>query len=291
MEYKRICSNCNKELLYKSQAAYKLANKNNSLCRSCASKKKQINKHCADLKVLLEDTPEAFYWIGFLLADGSFYDNRLTLGLSPKDSDHLYKFAKFINYSGAINIKEKVISLACKDIEIIEKIKEKFDIKSLKTYNPPHTILKFDKDLTYALLAGFIDGDGNIKNQTNRKDFILQIKNHSSWRPILIEFSNLISKKDFTRINSSGYATLIISNTEDLKKLKKKILSLNLPIMSRKWDIIDLNFVSKYVTAKELRDNVINAYKLGLKNKDISIKFNTSPANVTRIIKNYKNGT
>lgn len=209
--------------------------------------------------------------------------------LSTKDSEHLYKFAEFINYTGAINVAEKAISLACKDIDIVEKIKRKFDIKDRKTYNPPNTLLKFDLDLEYALLAGFIDGDGNIKNQTNRRDFILQIKNHASWENILKEFNSLISNKNLTKINSSGYVTLIISNTEELKKLKQKILALNLPVMSRKWDIIDLSFVSKYVTAEELRENVIAAHELGMRNKDISIKFNTSPSNVTRILKNYKN--
>ena len=83
------------------------------------------------------DTPEAFYWIGFLLADGSFYDNRLKLGLSIKDADHLYKFANFINYTGAVDITDKSISIACKDVEAVQRIKEKFDIRDRKTYNPP----------------------------------------------------------------------------------------------------------------------------------------------------------
>ena len=171
--------------MYKSETSYKNAIKSNSLCRNCASKERQREKHCADLSNLLLDTPEAFYWVGFLLADGSFYDNRLKLGLklglSIKDSNHLYKFANFINYTGAIDITDKSISLACKDVGIIKQIKEKFDIKDRKTYNPPKTILKFNIDLTYALLAGFIDGDGSIKNQSKRKDFCLTIKNHSSW--------------------------------------------------------------------------------------------------------------
>jgi DNA-binding NarL/FixJ family response regulator len=54
-------------------------------------------------------------------------------------------------------------------------------------------------------------------------------------------------------------------------------------------DIIDLNFVSKYVSANELKEKVIDLYKQGYKNKDISEMCKTSPANVTRIIKNYKN--
>ena len=136
-------------------------------------------------------------------------------------------------------------------------------------------------------MAGFIDGDGSIKNQSRRKDFCLTIKNHSSWESILREFNSIISEKDLTRLDSRGYAKLIISNTEDLKKLKIKILSLGLPILTRKWDVIDLNYTSKYVTASELREKVIRAYKAGIRNKDIAEKFNVSKSNVTRILKTY----
>lgn len=289
MEYKRICSICGKELTYKSYSAWHLANKNNSVCRSCAGKKNQKDKHCANLKRLLEDTPEAFYWMGFLLADGSFYNNRLKLALCHKDKDHLLRFAKFIEYSGALSSTDKSISIACKDIEIVKAIRLKFDIKDRKTYNPPETILNFfSSDLKYALLAGFIDGDGCIKHQTNRDSFLLQIKNHSSWEHILKEFNSLISDRDLTKTNSSGYAILVVSNTEELKRLKEKVLNLNLPIMSRKWDIIDLHFVSRRITSEELKRRVIDAYNSGMKNKEISVKFGTSPANVTRIIKSYK---
>lgn len=287
MELKRVCPNCGKELVYKSKTSYKNSIKNNSMCRSCASKERQKENHCANLSNLLLDTPEAFYWIGFLLADGSFYDNRLKLGLSTKDAEHLYKFANFISYTGSVSITDKSVSIACKDIETVKQIKEKFDIKDRKTYNPPETILKFNIDLTYALLAGFIDGDGSIKNQSRRKDFCLTIKNHSSWESILREFNSIISEKDLTRLDSRGYAKLIISNTEDLKKLKIKILSLGLPILTRKWDVIDLNYTSKYVTASELREKVIRAYKAGIRNKDIAEKFNISKSNVTRILKTY----
>lgn len=287
MEFKRICPNCGKELTYKSETSYKNAVKSNSVCRSCASKERQKDNHCADLTNLLSDTPEAFYWIGFLLADGSFYDNRLKLGLSPKDSEHLYKFAKFINYHGAVNITSKSISIACKNNEVVDAIKKKFDIKDRKTYNPPETISRFREDLVYSLLAGFIDGDGNIQNQTRRKDFFLRIKTHASWKHILKEFNRLISDKDFVKIDSRGYALLTISNTEKLKQLKSKILSLNIPILSRKWNVIDLNYTSKYVAASELREKVIEAHRAGIRNKDIAEKFNTSKSNVTKILKTY----
>lgn len=286
MEYKRNCPNCNKELEYKSYTSWYNANKNNSLCRNCGCKKNK--ERSANLSKLLEDSLEAFYWIGFLLADGSFVDGRLKFVLKKDDSNQVHKFGEFIEYTGSYGTSENSESVTCKDIDVVNKICEKFNILPRKTYNPPNSILKFNKDLCYALLAGFIDGDGRIANQTKRKDFFLTIKNHSSWLNILQEFNSLICEENFCKINSSGYAVLTITNTEILKNLKKKILSLNIPILSRKWDIIDLNFESKYKKVEILHQKVVELYLQGKRNKDIAEECNTSPANVTKIIKKYK---
>ena len=58
--------------------------------------------------------------------------------------------------------------------------------------------------------------------------------------------------------------------------------------MKRKWDIIDMGFVSKYTTAEDLRNKVINLLKQNVKQQDIASICNTSPANVTRIKKLYE---
>lgn len=100
--------------------------------------------------------------------------------LSIKDKEHVLKFAKFINYEGSYQESPIRFGLACKDINIVTQIRNKFDIKDNKTYNPPEAILKFDNDLVYSLLAGFIDGDGNIQHPSHRQDFFLRIKNHVS---------------------------------------------------------------------------------------------------------------
>lgn len=118
--------------------------------------------------------------MGFLLADGNFCDNKVRLTLAIKDKDHLYAFAKYINYNSPITESDINVILASKNVEIVPKICEKFDIKSNKTYFPPKTITSFSEDLQYCLLAGFIDGDGCISYQSGRTDFILRIKNHSS---------------------------------------------------------------------------------------------------------------
>lgn len=286
MEYTRICSNCGKVIEYKSYTAWHNANKVNSVCRSCSAKAR--TKRVANLAILLDDNLESYYWMGFLLADGSFGDNRLTFSLKKEDSEHLRKFGNYISYTGTYGTSENCDSISCKDIDVVNQICEKFEINKVKTYNPPTTLTKFSEEQNLALLAGFIDGDGCIRNPSNRKDFYLTIKCHSSWEHILKEFNSLICSDSFTKINNQGYAVLSITNSEYLKNLKRRILSLNIPIMTRKWDVIDLNFISKYVTAKNLREKVIDLHQKGYKNKDISELCNTSKSNVTKIIKNYK---
>lgn len=165
--------------------------------------------------------------------------------LKKEDAEQVHKFGSFINYTGSYGNSEISESIFCKDIDTVKKICEKFDINPQKTYNPPKTLLKFDSNLLISLLAGFIDGDGRISHPFNRKDFFLTIKNHSSWISILQEFNSLICKENFCRINSSGYAVLNITNSEYLKELKRKVIKLNIPILPRKWNIIDLSFVSK----------------------------------------------
>lgn len=221
------------------------------------------------------------------MADGSFSDNRLKLTLKKSDSQQVHKFGEFISYTGTYGTSEISESVACKDSVVVPKIMNKFGIPQNKTYNPPG-LGGVNSDYMYCILAGFIDGDGNIQNQSGREDFMLRIKLHSSWLKILNIFSVLICGQEKATINKQGYAQLSITNTKVLQELKEKILSYNLPLLKRKWDIIDMDFVSKYTTAKDLRNRVIELLKQGVKQKDIASICNTSPANVTRIKKLYE---
>lgn len=288
-EFKRICRNCGKELFYKSRNSFKLSEKINGLCRSCGGiKLKNDNGRQGNLKILLDDSYESFYWMGFILADGCFYKNRLKIGLSPKDKYHLEKFVKYISLKNPIIEKKINVSIQIKDSVTSPMICEKFNINPAKTYNPPLTISKYNIDFQYCLLAGFIDGDGCIQKQYNRYDYKLSIKNHANWINILEEFNELIDgTKNFTRINNSGYAILLISNSEILKNLKKRIESYNLPIMKRKWDIIDYNYQSSVKKSNELKNLVLIELKNGMKPKEIKIKYGISYPNISRIKKLY----
>lgn len=283
MEYRRKCPKCGKELEYKSYSAWYNANKKESLCRSCGCKKDQ--EHTAKLEKLLEDCNESYYWMGFILADGCLSDNRLTVELGEKDSFHLKRLGTYLEYVGSYGSKNK--RLSCKNSDIVPLIKEKFDIHDEKSYNPPKTIFKFTDTQRLCMLIGFIDGDGNISHPNNKPNFFLRVKNHHSWEHILKEFSLIITGSiDYVKINNQGYAELQITDSVVLQNLKSKMLKLNIPYMERKWDIINMDFVSKYTTAEILKSKVLNLHNEGLSKKEISEKCNTSLSNVYKIIKN-----
>lgn len=287
-EYVRQCPRCKKHIFYINKRAFQRALKNNLLCLSCT---KYVTKPQTALYLnrLLENTYESLYWIGFILADGHIADNRLVISLSIKDIEHLQKFKDFIGYTKEIVKYNNMCRISIKDIDIFEKLCIKFDITHNKTYNPPNINI-FDS-LTiheqYCLIAGFIDGDGSIKKLKNRNDFHIAIKCHSTWYKFLEKISLIITNKNFAKINNTGYAQLVISNTEQIKDFKKQLLTYNIPLLKRKWDNINLNYISQYVIAKQLRNVIIPLIKQGMKYKDISKKYNVSMGHISQIKKKY----
>ena len=285
-DYKRICKECGKELVYKSYTAFWLAEKNNSLCRSC-SKKKVAKKNC-ELSVLLEETPEAYYWMGFLMADGHFSDGRISFRISNKDKEQIIKFAKFIKWTGKIKETNKYVGISPMNKDVVKKLCEKFDLKEKKTYYPPETILNHNKDLIKYLFIGFIDGDGNISKQYKRQDCFIRIKTHKSWEKILKEFCEIVDYDNtHVRINKDGYCELYISDSKIVTYLKKK--ANNTPALKRKWEKINENYISRNVKSKILKNNIIEMLNKGYKNKDISKILNISNSLVSKIKKeNYE---
>lgn len=290
-KFVRICPKCGKEIEYKSSSALYNATKINSVCRSCA--KRNSLKKVGNLSRLLEDTPETYYWVGFLLADGSFHNNRLKLGLSIVDFAQLKKFGEFINYTGTYGTLSTRKDVTCMDVTLIEKLRKKFDIKDRKTYNPPKTSIfeEMSIDLLAYLFIGFVDGDGHIANLHNRPDFNLKIKTHSSWLPILKIFEKrLFNLEGHSKINNSGYAEMCIGNTTLLKEFKIKYLkNINFSILNRKWDVIDLNYKSKQELANLDHDKIKNYYEKGYSAKDICSILNFKEGKVYKHLRKIKN--
>ena len=220
------------------------------------------------LKNLLNETPEAYYWLGFLLADGHFSKtNRLLVGLSDKDHDHLIKLSNFLGVNPPTLSTNKqgygYTNLRVMDVTTVAILKERYSIDSNKTYNPP-ILDSIKEDNLFALMIGFIDGDGSIKFQSGRTDCKLSVKCHSNWQNLL----SFIFKVT-VRINNAGYAYFCISDNEKLRSIYRKVLKLGLPVMERKWSLIDLERVSRYATSKIWQTEAIQLYKEGKNYKEI----------------------
>lgn len=245
------------------------------------------------IEPLLEETHLAYYWTGFILADGHISSNkRLRVALALKDTLHLQKLAGLLKLEVKFNSNHCYISLM--DTYKIDMYSNKFDIKHDKTYNPPNGLDKIRNDLLVSLIIGFIDGDGCIKKVYKRQDCNISIKNHGSWLPILTLFEQRLYKiskiKQWnetkrSKINAKGYSFLCISDSRLIKWLKRHIIKYNLPILERKWSIIDLNRPNKYDTAETNRKNFLKLKKKGYKNGEIAKVLGLSKSTITQISK------
>jgi len=244
----------------------------------------------ANLKILLEDTNETYYWIGFIMADGHIHNSRrLKICLSIKDREQLDKFKKFIDYSEDLTIRNNKghynISISVMDTKYLKMLCDKFDIKHNKTYNQCD-IKKIKNDkLLLSLMIGFIDGDGSIKNQTGRKDFRLNIKCHKSWKENLeyilntiIRITGVDCKTVVKHTKCRRYSLINVTNSTALKKLKQEMLKLKIPYMKRKWDIIDENYETFYERKQKHFKQFLEIFKNNpkMKVKDLAETMNLS---------------
>ena len=213
--------------------------------------------------------------------------------MGEHDKDHLEKFAKYINYGGKLRIVKREphngVYLAAMDTEVVEKLREKFDIKSNKTYNPPKTLAWVPEDLFLCLLAGLIDGDGNISNFSGRKDAFIRIKQEKSWLPILKEFAKYFKEEDRVKINKQGYAEVEITGFPKIRELKKKLLEYNLPLMDRKWDKIDIGFQTKYEKKEKAYRKIKELLVQKIKQTEIAKMVGVSESTVTKVKKQIQN--
>lgn len=229
-----------------------------------------------DLSVLLKDENTTYYWIGFLMADGHFSKKgSLQVNLAQKDLNHLVNLAKFLKYKNKITKP----SLYINQKSVIDKLKEKFDIKHNKTYFPCNVKNINKEDLLFSLIIGFIDGDGSITT-SRKKTTALSIKCHSSWGENLQFFVDFICKNENKKykayIDKQGLTFVKIADLVILKNIKKRAIYLNLPFLKRKWEKIDLEKKNKQEISEEIKKQCFYFFEKGFKSSYISKKINRS---------------
>ena len=210
------------------------------------------NGRKAELGNLLTDTCDAFYWAGFLMADGTTTKSRISLVLAKKDYGHLRKFGMFIEYRGKYTPQVvkgyKSFKMASMDTFTVPNIREKFGFRSRKTENPPNSLPQGTGEQKLAFIVGFIDGDGSIRIGKGRRFCNIGVKVHGSWLGMLRKMAGFVyhmagCESGFPKLNKEGYAEWTISNSIITKFLKRKVYELKLPVLKRKWQKIDTAIV------------------------------------------------
>jgi hypothetical protein len=204
-----------------------------------------VPKPKGNLNNLLDGSPEAFYWLGFILCDAAYYakDGKIKLCLSTKDELHLKKYGNFISFTGKINRFANAVSISVQDKPIVAHITSKFNIKDRKTYNPPDIPYMCENELI-PFMIGYIDADGCIWKDT-KKRIIIEIKQHISWKPILNklnvrlhELFGLEVKNSVREKHNGRYCVIQWKSYDFRKRLKESIYKYNLPALDRKWNKI-----------------------------------------------------
>ena len=150
-----------------------------------------------------------------------------------------------------------------------------------------------DENSLLFLFAGFIDGDGCVSKQTNRKDASLKIQCHGSW----LRFLNLLSSSVYSKfnendkyqpplakINKKGYAYLNITNNSILREFKKFIKTEQLPFLTRKWEVIDENTISRNLTSDYKKQKILELKKIGYSVRSIKEQLEVSDSYVSMVI-------
>ena len=104
----------------------------------------------------------------------------------------------------------------------------------------------------------------------------------------LYNYFNYDKDKVFSKVGNDGYSLLRISDNILLKNIKKECIKLNLPILSRKWNNIDENRLSRSEKFDDVRNNVIKMYCDNISPIDIINKLKLKKGVVYKYIREYK---
>jgi hypothetical protein len=211
--------------------------------------KREFNESCKSfsLSKLLDESNISYYWIGFMIADAHItkFDS-IQINVSEKDISHIFKLKEYIeDETIRINLKDGIVRLHLCDKPTVIKLKKNFKWKTNKTKNPIE-IPKLKEDQLFSLIIGFIDGDGHINNKGS-----IIVKCDFNWKENLEFFYyTLTSKEREIKVTSDGYSIFSISHYPTLRNIKQKAISLNLPILNRKWNKIEIDKIMKYEKSK-----------------------------------------
>jgi hypothetical protein len=209
------------------------------------------------LRPFFDGSYQSFYWLGFIVADGSISKHgNLRVWTSAKDREHTKQLADWLETTLHEDPKRNAVGFGVGDKVSCEELASTFGIRQRKTYDPPtlHWLTTASLDIFTAFFAGYIDGDGCIHKTYNT----ITITAHSSWVNTL-QFLETLAKKHWSVSSSSlilqKYCTLRIRLDSSVRD---HLYTLNLPLISRKWDRITSDYNAKHHCRKRVSPFLIS---------------------------------
>jgi intein-encoded DNA endonuclease-like protein len=152
------------------------------------------------------DTPQSFYWAGFLAADGNIDKNlyRLTIKLSQKDLSHLELFKKHLLSDAKIFFKKEKLSIygSCyirvSSNKLINDLINKFNVTPNKTKTFKMNDWTLNHKFVNHFIRGYIDGDGSYTITDRGKTFKISLLGNLEF---MMQFKSLMENKCLTNIN------------------------------------------------------------------------------------------
>lgn len=141
------------------------------------------------------NTPDKNYILGFIYADGSVFNNYLSITLNRKDISVLEFIKTEIDYNGPIYIKNDYCRLTISSKKIVSDL-FKLGIIENKTYESK-TLPLFNDMYLNSFLLGFFDGDGSIFKSSKVKEYEYTI-NFSTNIYVLNEIKLILSRYNIT---------------------------------------------------------------------------------------------
>lgn len=169
---------------------------------------------------------EKAYWLGFLYADGSLSQNRLTINLAEEDATHLDKFIKSIEFTGNYKIKVEDTNFKKESKKANLEVNSTLMIKDLSKFVPVGKKsdkitfpFEISKQLYKHFIRGYFDGDGYVIKTRKHIGFCGNLVFINQLRDIF-ETNDFATNKDGT----IGNQTETYGELKYSKKVTRKIM-------------------------------------------------------------------
>jgi hypothetical protein len=201
------------------------------------------------------DTPESFYWAGFIAADGcvklhSHKYKQLSIGLAVVDIDHLRKFKAAISFSGPVSTRSSTIDPSCElsltSSAIFDDL-ARFGIVPRKSLTLSFPRWLETHHLVHHFLRGYNDGDGSfyvprIAAGKTTKQLYVSVRGTKQFLTsfkTLLETNCAFERSDKKPRENSGIHTLEYGGNRKVLKIRDYLYkdSCDAIRLSRKYDV------------------------------------------------------